>query len=39
MTEDLRTYLTDYQKQNHLSRVTIDNVRRNFVELLFMAGG
>ncbi len=28
MTEDLRTYLTDYQKQNHLSRVTIDNVRR-----------
>ena len=28
MTEDLRTYLTDYQKQNTLSRVTIDNVRR-----------
>jgi integrase/recombinase XerD len=28
MTEDLRTYLTDYQKQNNLSRVTIDNVRR-----------
>lgn len=28
MTEDLRTYLTAYQKQNHLSRVTIDNVRR-----------
>ena len=28
MTEDLRTYLTDYQKQNDLSRVTIDNVRR-----------
>lgn len=28
ITEDLRTYLTDYQKQNNLSRVTIDNVRR-----------
>ena len=28
MTEDLRSYLTDYQKQNNLSRVTIDNVRR-----------
>ena len=28
MTEDLRSYLTDYQKKNDLSRVTIDNVRR-----------
>lgn len=28
MTEDLRSYLTEYQKQNNLSRVTIDNVRR-----------
>lgn len=28
MTEDLRSYLTDYKKQNGLSRVTIDNVRR-----------
>lgn len=28
MTEDLRLYLTDYQKSNNLSRVTIDNVRR-----------
>ena len=28
MTADLRSYLTDYQKQNSLSRVTIDNVRR-----------
>lgn len=28
MTEDLRLYLTNYQKQNNLSRVTIDNVRR-----------
>ena len=28
MTEDLRSYLMNYQKQNGLSRVTIDNVRR-----------
>lgn len=28
LTEDLRTYLTDYQSRNHLSRVTIDNIRR-----------
>lgn len=28
MTEDLRLYLTNYQQQNNLSRVTIDNVRR-----------
>lgn len=28
ITEDLRSYLTDYQKQNNLSKVTIDNVRR-----------
>lgn len=28
MTEDLRSYLTNYQEQNNLSRVTIDNVRR-----------
>lgn len=28
MTEDLRSYLTDYQRQSNLSRVTIDNVRR-----------
>ena len=27
-TEDLRTYLTKYQQRNHVSRVTIDNVRR-----------
>ena len=27
-TEDLRTYLTDYQSRNQLSRVTIDNIRR-----------
>lgn len=27
-TEDLRSYLTDYQKRKNLSRVTIDNVRR-----------
>lgn len=28
VTEDLRTYLTEYQKKNRSSRVTIDNIRR-----------
>ncbi len=28
LTEDLRSYLTDYQKWHHSSRVTIDNIRR-----------
>lgn len=28
LTEDLRTYLTEYQGRNHSSRVTIDNIRR-----------
>lgn len=28
LTEDLRTYLTEYQKKNGSSRVTIDNIRR-----------
>ncbi|WOC31849.1 MULTISPECIES: site-specific tyrosine recombinase/integron integrase [Caproicibacterium] len=28
LTEDLRTYLTKYQKRNQSSRVTIDNIRR-----------
>lgn len=27
-TEDLRSYLTDYQSRNRSSRVTIDNIRR-----------
>jgi site-specific recombinase XerD len=27
-TEDLRTYLTEYQSKNQSSRVTIDNIRR-----------
>ena len=27
-TEDLRSYLTKYQERRHLSRVTVDNVRR-----------
>ncbi len=27
-TEDLRTYLTDYQQKNSSSKVTIDNIRR-----------
>lgn len=29
-TEDLRNYLTDYQEERHLSKVTIDNMRRIF---------
>lgn len=28
-TEDMRAYLTDYQKINNCSKVTVDNVRRN----------
>lgn len=28
LTEDLRIYLTDYQKKHQSSRVTIDNIRR-----------
>ena len=28
VTEDLRTYLTEYQNRNKSSRVTIDNIRR-----------
>ena len=28
VTEDIRCYLTNYQKRNHSSRVTIDNIRR-----------
>ena len=28
LTEDLRSYLTDYQTRHHSSRVTIDNIRR-----------
>ena len=27
-TEDIRSYLTDYQAQKHSSKVTIDNIRR-----------
>lgn len=30
LTEDLRAYLTEYQKRNQSSRVTIDNIRRIF---------
>lgn len=28
-TDDLRTYLTDYQKINNCSKLTVDNIRRN----------
>lgn len=27
-TDDLRTYLTEYQKKNNASKVTVDNIRR-----------
>lgn len=27
-TEDLRAYLTEYQNEHKISRVTIDNIRR-----------
>ena len=27
-TDDLRTYLTDYQEKNNVTKVTVDNVRR-----------
>lgn len=29
-TDDLRSYLADYQKERHSSKVTIDNIRRIF---------
>jgi len=28
-TEDMRSYLSKYQKQNNCSKVTVDNIRRN----------
>lgn len=28
-TDDLRTYLTDYQKINNCSKASVDNIRRN----------
>lgn len=28
-TEEIRTYLSEYQKRNNCSNVTIDNIRRN----------
>ena len=28
VTEDIRQYLTNYQRERHSSRVTIDNIRR-----------
>lgn len=33
-TEEIRTYLSDYQKINRCSNVTIDNIRRNISSLL-----
>ena len=29
MTDDIRGYLSDYQKINNCSKVTVDNIRRN----------
>lgn len=38
-TEEMREYLSNYQKRNNCSNVTIDNVRRNiYLQFLFMAG-
>lgn len=36
-TEEIRTYLSDYQKINRCSNVTIDNIRRNISSFFFMA--
>ena len=38
-TEDLRTYLTNYQSKNQSSRVTIDNIRRILSRFFLLAGG
>ena len=37
-TEDMRAYLSDYQKINDCSKVTVDNVRRNISSFFFMVG-
>ena len=29
-TNDIRTYLAEYQEERHLSKVTVDNIRRIF---------
>ena len=38
-TEEIRVYLSNYQKRNNCSNVTIDNIRRNISSFFFMAGG
>lgn len=35
VTEDLRTYLAEYQKEKQSSKVTIDNIRRIFSSFFF----
>ena len=37
LTEDLRTYLTEYQSRHKSSRVTIDNIRRILSSFFFLA--
>lgn len=36
-TDDLRTYLTEYQEKNGSSKVTIDNIRRILSSFFFLA--
>lgn len=38
VTDDLRSYLTEYQSEKQSSRVTIDNIRRILSSFFFMAG-
>ena len=38
LTEDLRTYLTEYQNKHQSSRVTIDNIRRILSSFFFLVG-
>lgn len=37
-TEEIREYLSKYQKWNNCSNVTIDNVRRNISSFFFVVG-
>ena len=36
-TEDLRNYLSEYQSKNNCSKVTIDNVKKNFIKFFCLA--
>ena len=37
-TDEMRSYLADYQKRNNCSNVTIDNIRRNISSFFTMVG-